>query len=179
VNRCARTELLDARRQHFDIRCGCEKFEKTRKLCAVPWLAECVAHFGQNPVGRDKRAWWPAREFQGARVEIVRRVQKGDKAGRVGKKPLSLLRSAVKVVVVVLREVRRKTFRGARNFKQCRTPAHRYVSRLGAILPLHFSEAIFDFKQLLRSQSLKLFNDFPCTHTQDGYHQTPHRKSRI
>ena len=84
VECCARAELFDARGQKFDVRCGCEKFKKSGKLCAVSWLAEAVADFRENPVGRDKRAGWLPRKLPGARMEIVRRVQQRDEIDRVG-----------------------------------------------------------------------------------------------
>ena len=82
---CASAKLLDRGRQDFDVRCGGEEFKQPRKLCAIPWLAEAVADFGQNPVGRDQRAGWPPGEFQSASVKIVGWVQQCDEIGRISK----------------------------------------------------------------------------------------------
>jgi len=71
VQYCASAKLFHGGRQDFDVRCGGEEFKKSRKFCAIPWLAEAIADFGQNPVGRDQQAGWPPGEFQGASVEIV------------------------------------------------------------------------------------------------------------
>jgi len=84
VECCARTKLFDARRQYLDVRCGGKEIKKTRTLCAVTWLAEGVADFGQNPVCRDERAGGPPGQFHGAGVEIVGWVQQRDEIGRIG-----------------------------------------------------------------------------------------------